>query len=252
MNKYLLRKEEDEKKICLWSCPRNVSTALMYSFRERPDTLVFDEPLYSHYLSVSGAKHPGRENTLISQENNGEKVIQDIILKDYQKHSFFKLMTHFLIKIDKEFLNKVTNIIFIRDPKEIIFSYSKVIKSPNMSDIGVKMQFDLFNDLENSNSKAIVLDSKYLLKNPSEILKKLCDMIDVLYFEDMLEWERGPKEEDGVWAKYWYDNVHDSTSFLPYKKKDIHLTKDLESLYQECLPYYNFLTEKSIKHDTTI
>ena len=47
------------------------------------------------------------------------------MVQDYQKHSFFKLMTHFLIKIDKEFLKKVTNIIFIRDPKEIIFSYSK-------------------------------------------------------------------------------------------------------------------------------
>ena len=68
------------KKICLWSCPRNVSTALMYSFRERPDTLVFDEPLYAHYLGVSGVKHPGREDTLISQENDGEKVVQDIIL----------------------------------------------------------------------------------------------------------------------------------------------------------------------------
>ena len=77
------------KKICLWSCPRNVSTALMYSFIERPDTLVFDEPLYAHYLCVSGAKHPGREDTLISQENDGEKVVQDIILGDYKKHCFF-------------------------------------------------------------------------------------------------------------------------------------------------------------------
>ena len=137
------------KKICLWSCPRNVSTALMYSFKERPDTLVFDEPLYAHYLVVSGVKHPGREDTLVSQENDGGRVVKDIILGDYQKHCFFKLMTHFLVNINKDFLQKVTNIIFIRDPKEIIFSYSKVIKSPKMSDIGVKMQFDLFNYLEN-------------------------------------------------------------------------------------------------------
>ena len=44
-----------KKKICLWSCPRNVSTALMYSFRSRPDTMVFDEPLYAHYLKVSNS-----------------------------------------------------------------------------------------------------------------------------------------------------------------------------------------------------
>ena len=49
------------KRICLWSCPRNVSTALMYSFAQRRDTKVFDEPLYAHYLSESKANHPGRE-----------------------------------------------------------------------------------------------------------------------------------------------------------------------------------------------
>ena len=132
------------RKICLWSCPRDVSTALMYSFRSRPDMLVFDEPLYAHYLRVSKAIHPGREEVIVSQENDGNKVIQDLILRNYQKHCFFKLMTHFLLDINKDFLNKVTNVIFIRDPKEIIFSYSKVIKSPKMSDIGIKMQYDLF------------------------------------------------------------------------------------------------------------
>ena len=39
-------------RIQLWSGPRNVSTALMYSFAQRPDTRVVDEPLYAHYLRV--------------------------------------------------------------------------------------------------------------------------------------------------------------------------------------------------------
>ena len=90
------------KKICLWSSPRNVSTALMYSFRSRPDTIVFDEPLYAHYLNVSNVNHPGRQEVLESQENNGNKVIKDVILQEYTEHSFFKLMTHFLVDIDKE------------------------------------------------------------------------------------------------------------------------------------------------------
>ena len=81
------------KKICLWSCPRNISTALMYSFRSRPDSIVFDEPLYAHYLNVSNVNHPGKEEVLESQEVNGNKVIKDVILKEYTNHSFFKLMT---------------------------------------------------------------------------------------------------------------------------------------------------------------
>ncbi|MGD8481270.1 MAG: sulfotransferase family protein, partial [Gammaproteobacteria bacterium] len=49
------------KRVCMWSGPRNVSTAMMYSFAQRPDTRVLDEPLYGHYLKSSGARHPGRE-----------------------------------------------------------------------------------------------------------------------------------------------------------------------------------------------
>jgi hypothetical protein len=48
-------------RLCFWSGPRNVSTALMYSFAQRSDTRAIDEPLYAHYLRVSGAEHPGKE-----------------------------------------------------------------------------------------------------------------------------------------------------------------------------------------------
>ena len=112
------------KIICLWSCPRNVSTALMYSFAQRKDIKVFDEVLYAHYLKSSGAIHPGREDVLLSQENDGNKVVSDIILKKRESISFHKLMTHFLININTDFLSEVINVIFIRNPQEIIFSYS--------------------------------------------------------------------------------------------------------------------------------
>ena len=37
--------------IAMWSGPRNLSTAMMRSFENREDTVVFDEPFYAHYLS---------------------------------------------------------------------------------------------------------------------------------------------------------------------------------------------------------
>ena len=117
---------------------KNVSTALMYSFRERPDMEVFDEPLYAHYLNLTNLNHPGKKEILSSLEIDWKKVVYNVILKNRKKNSFFKLMTHFLVDVDKSFLKDVQNIIFIRDPKEIIYSYSKVIKNPNISDIGVK------------------------------------------------------------------------------------------------------------------
>ena len=111
------------QKICLWSSPRNISTAMMYSFRSRPDTIVFDEPLYAHYLLKSGIDHPGKNEIVASQENDGEKVVNEIILKEYDKPvSFFKQMTHHLLDLDESFLSEVSNNMFIRDPKQLISS----------------------------------------------------------------------------------------------------------------------------------
>lgn len=51
-------------RIAMWSGPRNISTALMRSWENRPDTAVVDEPLYAHYLRETGIDHPGRDEVL--------------------------------------------------------------------------------------------------------------------------------------------------------------------------------------------
>ena len=114
------------KRICLWSSPRNISTAMMYSFAQRDDTIVIDEPLYAHYLKITGSDHPGKEEILQAQENDGERVIKDIILSDYDKPVvLFKQMTHHLVKINLDFLSQTENIIFIRDPNKLLLLMRK-------------------------------------------------------------------------------------------------------------------------------
>ena len=66
------------RRICMWSGPRNVSTALMYSFAQRRDTRVVDEPLYGHYLRVSGAQHPGRDEVMAAMDNDGRRVMENL------------------------------------------------------------------------------------------------------------------------------------------------------------------------------
>ena len=236
-----------QKVICLWSSPRNCSTALMYAFAQRNDVKVFDEVLYAHYLFSSEAQHPGRSQILKAQDKDGEKVIENIILKSRDKISFHKLMTHFLINLDLSFLKKVINIILIRRPEEIIYSYNKVISEFTMNDIGIKQQYDLYHELLRINNPAIVLDSRYLLQNPEKVLNKLCELLSIPFDKQMLSWEKGGRKEDGVWAKYWYKNLHQSIGFLPYIKKDIVLSENNLNLAKECAPYYDFLTDKSIK-----
>lgn len=116
-----------QKRICLWSSPRNISTALMYSFAQRIDTRVIDEPLYAHYLHITNADHPGREEVIESMEKDGEKVVKEVVLSDYiEEVIFIKQMTHHLIELDESFLEKVINVFLIRDPKQLISSLAQV------------------------------------------------------------------------------------------------------------------------------
>src|SRR4051812_25371685 len=139
---------------------------MMYSFAQRPDTIVFDEPLYAHYLRITGIDHPGKEEVLASQEQDGEKVIQKIIFADYDKPIvFFKQMTHHLVELNEDFLSKVYNILFIRDPKQIISSYAQVRPDVTMQDVGIQKQWHLFNQLRKNNYHFVVLDSNEILKD---------------------------------------------------------------------------------------
>mgnify|MGYP003446525413 CR=1 FL=1 len=236
------------QKIWVWSSPRNISTAMMYSFRSRPDTIVFDEPLYAHYLLKSGIDHPGKNEIVASQENDGEKVVNEIILKEYDKPvSFFKQMTHHLLDLDESFLSEVSNIIFIRDPKQIISSYAIVRPDVTMQDIGIEKQWELFNSLQKKKISPVVLDSNEILKNPEVVLKKLCVAVGIPFYSSMLHWEPGPKNEDGVWEKYWYANVHTSTGFEKQKTSNRTLPGYLEPLYVASKKYYDQLFTHSIK-----
>ena len=62
----------------MWSGPRTVSTALMRSFGNRPDTVVSDEPLYAFYLARTGISHPGRDEVLASQPSDWRAVLDDL------------------------------------------------------------------------------------------------------------------------------------------------------------------------------
>lgn len=236
------------QRICLWSSPRNVSTALMYSFAQRPDTVVFDEPLYAHYLRVSGAVHPGKEDIINAQENDGNKVMKRIVEDDFDKLVvFYKQMTHHLIYLSFDYLLPLSNIIFIRDPKQIISSYAQVIGDVKMEDIGIEKQWQLFQFLHKNKRDFVVLDSGELIKNPSKVLKDMCHALNIPFYKEMLSWQAGAKPYDGIWAKYWYANVHKSTGFEAQQSSRRELPDYLQPLYEDCKQYYNLLLQHSIK-----
>jgi len=236
------------KRINLLSGPRNISTALMYSFAQRTDTKVFDEPLYAYYLKNSNAKsfHPGAEEILKSLENKGEKVVQMMLSEESADVLFYKNMTHHLLKLDRSFLSKMINVFLTRHPKEMIASFAKVIPNPTIDDIGYARHTELLGYFETLNIKPIVIDSKRILLNPEKVLSQLCDLIGIPFDRKMLSWEAKPRSEDGVWAKYWYNSVHQSTKFSKYNPNINPFPEHLKPLLEECLPHYNRLIEYSI------
>ncbi len=238
------------KRINVWSSPRNISTAFMYSFAQRKDTTVVDEPLYAHYLSKtdSEAGHPGTAEVLVAQQNDGEVVVRDVIFGEYPTAvALFKQMTHHLIHLDWTFMLRTENVMLIRNPREIIASYAKVIPNPAMPDIGVEKQHEVFDFLTKNNCLAAVVDARELLLNPRAVLTQLCGRLGLGFEENMLHWQAGPRVEDGVWAKYWYANVHRSTGFEPFVEKQVVLPAPLEALAERCQPFYDKLYEAALK-----
>ena len=235
------------KIINLISGPRNLSTALMYSFSRRPDTKVIDEPFYAHYLSKTGIDHPGKEETLSFMSSDITKVIKHIKNINNCDVLFLKNMAHHHQQMDLSFLDDMTNLFLVRNPKQLIASFAQIIKAPTMQDIGLKKSWDLYKLISKNGQKPYVLDSAEILKNPEGLLKKLCSNLNISFFESMLSRSKGGIEEDGPWAKYWYKNVHNSMGFVKQKSSERDLPKNCESLHFEALKYYNKLTVNSIK-----
>jgi hypothetical protein len=233
--------------INLISSPRNISTAFMYSFAQRSDTEVLDEPFYAVYLTRSDANHPGKNVVLTSQSPREEDVLGLIFQPRSKPVVFIKNMAHHIEVLDPAFLSRVTNLFFIRNPHQIIASYAEVIEQPTLRDVGIEYQYRLFNELKEQGQQPLVLDSGLLLENPEQVLKHVCTYIGIPFESSMLQWAPGPKPYDGVWAPYWYKNVHQTTGFERQTTSGRPLPDRLKPLYEEAMRYYEKLSPFSIK-----
>lgn len=238
--------------ICLWSGPRNVSTALMYSFAQRDDIRVVDEPLYGHYLRVTGANHPGRDEIIAHMDCNGATVMQALLAeqrRDPSRRLFLKHMAHHLVELDTGFLRDTSNIFLIRDPRQMLPSLTVQLPRARLADTGLKQQWQLFASLRDAGKRPAILDARELLLDPGNILSQLCRHLGLEFDRRMLQWEEGPIAEDGIWAPYWYHVVHESTGFGPYRPKHA-FPAELEGLLADCEPWYQKLFEYALTCDT--
>jgi hypothetical protein len=232
-------------RIAMWSGPRNISTALMRSWGNRPDTFVCDEPFYAHYLVQTELPHPGADEVIRHQENDWRKVadwltgpIPESKTIFYQKH----MAHHLLPDMERGWLDRVTNCFLIREPREMLTSLLHFLPQPTLADTGLPQQVEIFRHVKDRSGRIPpILDARDVLDDPRRTLRLLCDALNLPFTEAMLSWPPGPRNTDGVWAKHWYAAVEKTTTFQAYKPKNDPVPDSLRSLLAQCDELYHQL-----------
>lgn len=236
--------------ICMWSGPRNLSTAMMRSFGAREDCAVYDEPFFAPFLKVSGKAHPGRAETLAAHETDPNRVAARCAEAApngaavyFQKH----MPHHMLVGFPLDWAASAEHFFLIRHPARVIASYAKGRADFDVQDLGYGPQLKLYRRLEALTGQAPpVIDSSDILAAPEAQLRGLCAALNLSWDTAMLRWDAGRRETDGAWAPYWYASVERSTGFgaPPPPRPDV--LAQYRDIYERCLPDYAALSQRKI------
>ncbi|RDX80192.1 Branched-chain-amino-acid aminotransferase-like protein 2 [Mucuna pruriens] len=269
--------ESEVEVIHSWSAPRSLSTSLMYSFAQRDDIEVLDEPLYANFLRVTALDRPYREELLSKMESDGNKVTNDIIFgPGTKKYRFCKHISKQRLQgLTGNLMKKGKHFILIRNPLDILvkclsfvtylsltqqasstccFSYAREpsfdkVVPPSFYELGLAELVCIFNELREMGKSPPVIDAAELQQDPEVLtelsehatLRGLCNDLEIPFQPAMLKWEAGPKPIDGLWAPWWYKTVHKSTGFEKPRKYPQPFPFSLYDLLEQSLPLYNML-----------
>ncbi|MGI9156045.1 MAG: HAD family hydrolase [Marmoricola sp.] len=224
-------------RVAMWSGPRNISTAMMRAWENRPDCMVVDEPFYASHLARTGIEHPGRDEAIASQPTDPDEVVRSLSADVDAEVLYAKQMTHHLPDdLDLGWVDASRNVLLIRDPAEVVASYVRARESCEPADIGLLQQERLLHALPETPP---VIDAADFLRDPETHLRWLCDWLGIGFTDQMLHWPAGHRDSDGVWAPYWYDAVQRSTGFEPWRPRDVDLSPHDAAVADACRPAYD-------------
>lgn len=235
-------------KIACWSGPRNLSTAMMYSFGARRDCRVVDEPFYAAYLQATGLDHPMGDDIIAAGETNADVVAHQCATDTdtpvfYQKH-----MTHHMIDgFDRDWFKAVKHVFLIRHPARVLASYAVKRDQPELGDIGFQQQAEIYDAVLAAGHDPVVIDSYDIRQNPEWFLTALCEKLGLAFDPAMLSWPKGGHPQDGVWAAHWYDAVHNSTGFAGPEGDLPAIDGPLSDVLEAAMPYYTRLQAQALR-----
>ncbi len=237
-------------RIAMWSGPRNISTAMMRAWENRPDTSVVDEPFYACYLNASGANHPMSSVVIKSQSSDWGEVAKNLSSGPCQSEVFYqKHMTHHMLEdVDLSWVKALKHCFLIRDPVHVVNSYVQKRDTVSAEDIGIVRQLALYEEIGAITGQSIpVIDARKTLEQPKMTLQRLCEIFSVAFTEKMLHWPSGRRDSDGVWASHWYGAVEKSTEFSRYHEPELVLNADQRKVAEESRAAYEQLLSRSLK-----
>lgn len=239
-------------RLAMWSGPRNISTAMMRSWENRPDCEVVDEPFYACYLKHSGVVHPMQDEILASQPTDWQAVA-DSLTVDLDGYDLFyqKHMTHHMLDgVSLDWCRELKHCFLIRNPADVIHSYLQKRDEINSDDIGIQRQHALYHQITTLTGQEIpIIDSRDVLMNPDGLLRAVCERLDLPFSSRMLRWPAGRRDSDGIWASHWYHAVEASTGFMPWREHETLADDSAQALAEENMPYYQRLHDRRLRID---
>lgn len=237
-------------RVAVWSGPRNISTAMMRAFENRPDTVVVDEPLYAAYLARTGIDHPAREQVMAAQPTDLDAAVAALQAPappgtgvQYAKH-----MAHHVSRdMDLSWTLGFRTVMLIRDPAEVVASYVRSRQSCEPQDIGLLQQEWLMALWDEHRLEVPILDAGDFLRAPEAYLRWLCRWLGIPFSVRMLSWPAGPRPSDGVWAPHWYSAVWASTGFEPWRPRATSLSDHDAAVADACRPAYEALHGRRVR-----
>lgn len=239
-----------DMRIAMWSGPRNLSTAMMYSFAARGDCAVVDEPFYAAYLAQTGLDHPMRDAIMAAQPQDPARVVEGLLgpVPAQKRHFYQKHMAqHMIPGVPREWVNELTNVFLIRHPARVAASFSAKYDNPTLADIGFVQQAELYDQLVSAGQSPIVIDSADIRRDPEAMLQRLCAAIGLDWTPAMMSWPRGGHADDGIWAAHWYAAVHDSTGFAPAEGPPPEFDGPRAALAEAAMPAYERLQDVKLR-----
>ncbi len=237
-------------RVAMWSGPRNISTAMMRAWENRPDTVVVDEPLYAAYLARTGIDHPGRDEVIASQPTDLAEAVARAAgpLPSGADVHYAKHMAHHLARRRRPGLDR-------RLPQRA---------ADPRPGRGGRVLRPLAGDLRARRHRAAPAGAAARRagrtdSTPGDRRRRLparargAPALAVrlarhrLHRPDAALAGRARASRDGVWAPHWYDAVERSTGFEPWRPREVDLSAHDAAVAEACRPAYDALHARRVR-----